>query len=112
MKALLLTTVLAASSPPETITYHATACLGSCPVYTVSVSSDGKGSYKGESHVAVSGERSFQVSPSEFEAFRSRLARYRPKQGQDVLVRPGSALCLEYATDAPSIELRGRRKDT
>jgi Domain of unknown function (DUF6438) len=105
MIVLLLASVLAASPPAETSSYHVTACLGSCPVYTVTASSDGRAIYNGERFVAVVGERSFRVTPSEFEAFRARLAPYRPKQGQEVLVRADSALCPEYGFDAPSIEI-------
>ena len=105
MKVLLVATVLATSPPTETITYHVTPCLGSCPVYTVTVSSDGQARYNGERYVAVTGERAFHVTPSEFEAFRARLAPYRPRQGQEMLVEPDSALCPEYGTDSPSIEI-------
>lgn len=105
MKVLFLATVLAASPRAETITYHVTPCLGACPVYTVSVSSDGQAIYNGENFVAVKGERSFRVTPSEFDAFRARLAPYRPKHGKEVLIQPDSALCPKYATDSPSIEM-------
>ena len=105
MKVLLLATILATSSPAETITYRVTPCLGSCPVYAVTVSSDGHAHYSGEDHVAVTGEHAFRVAPAEFDAFRARLAPYRPKPGQETLVRPDSALCPEYGTDAPSIEV-------
>jgi hypothetical protein len=105
IKVLLLATVLAASPVTETITYHTTPCLGACPAYTVSVSSDGQAIYKGQDFVAVKGERSFQVTPSEFDAFRAQLAPYRPKQGEKVLIEPGSHLCPSVATDFPSIEI-------
>jgi hypothetical protein len=105
VKVLFLATVLSASPPAETITYHVTSCLGLCPAYTVTVSSDGKARYNGENYVAIKGERSFRVTPSEFNAFRARLAPYRPKQDQEILVQRGSALCPEFAFDAPSIEI-------
>ena len=105
MKAVFLATVLVTSSPAETITYHVTPCLGSCPVYTVTVSSDGQARFKGESYVAVTGDRAFRITRAQFDAFRARLAPYRPKQGQEMLVQPDSALCPDYATDSPSIEI-------
>jgi hypothetical protein len=95
MKVLFLATVLSASPPAETITYHVTSCLGLCPAYTVTVSSDGKARYNGENFVAIKGERSF----------RARLAPYRPKEDQEILVQRGSALCPEFAFDASSIEV-------
>ena len=105
MKVLLLATFMSASPPAETITYHVTPCLGSCPSYTVTVSSDGKARYNGENYVAIKGERSFRVTSLEFNVFRARLQPYRPKQDQVVLVQDGSALCPEFAFDAPSIEI-------
>jgi hypothetical protein len=103
MKILFLATVLATSPLAETITYQVTGCLGSCPVYTVTVSSDGQARYNGENYVAVTGKRSFRITSSEFDTFRARLAPYRPGQGQEILVRPESDLCPEYGTDSSSI---------
>jgi Domain of unknown function (DUF6438) len=105
MKLLFLAAVLTASPSAEVITYRVTACLGSCPVYTVTVSSNGQASYNGERNVALSGEHPFRVTPSEFGAFRARLATYRPMKGQEMLIEPDSALCPEFAFDAPSIEI-------
>jgi hypothetical protein len=105
MKVLLLATVLAASPRVETITYHVLPCRGACPVYSVTVSSDGQAIFNGENYVAVKGERSFRITPLEFNAFRARLAPYRPEAGQEVLVQPDTALCPKYITDSPSIEI-------
>jgi len=105
MKALLVAAALAASPPVETITYHVSPCEGTCPGYMVTVSSNGQAIYYGEYFVAIKGKRSFRVTPAEFAAFRASLAPYRPKQGQEVLVDRGSALCPEFAFDAPSIEI-------
>jgi hypothetical protein len=93
------------ASPPEpsveTITYRAGACLGTCPIYTFTVSSDGQGSYKGTNFVTVIGDRSFHVTSAQFEAFRAHLAPYRPNREGETLVYPGSDLCPDSGTDSP-----------
>ena|ERR1700719_97787 len=89
----------------ETITYRAGACLGTCPIYTFTVSSDGQGAYKGTNFVTTIGDRSFHATSAQFEAFRARLAPYRPNRDSETLVHPGSNLCPESGTDSPEIEV-------
>lgn len=62
----------------ETIRYETGPCFGPCPVYVVSVSSDGQGIFQGKQHTGVTGTRSFAVTAEQFAAFRDRLAPYRP----------------------------------
>jgi len=88
----------------ETITYETSACKGSCPVYRVSVSSDGTGVFTGIAHVAVIGERRFTVTPGQFAAFRDRLKPSMPERGE-LLYAPGTPLCAREATDLPSVDV-------
>ncbi|WP_375143652.1 DUF6438 domain-containing protein [Bradyrhizobium sp. CCGUVB14] len=75
---MLVAAAVAASPPIETITYRTSPCEGSCPGYTVTVSSNGRAIYDGEYFVAIKGKRLFRVTPTEFAAFRASLAPYRP----------------------------------
>lgn len=88
----------------ETITYETSACKGRCPVYRVSVSSDGAGVFTGVEHVAVIGERRFTVTPGQFAAFRDQLRSSMPESGE-LLYVPDTPLCPREATDLPSVDV-------
>ena len=68
----------AAAPPPppptagmvETIRYETGPCFGACPVYTLTVSSDGRGVFEGRRHTAVAGIRNFAASPAQYAEFR------------------------------------------
>jgi hypothetical protein len=63
----------------ETIRYETGACFGACPVYTVTIAPDGKGTFEGQRFTAVTGTRSFQASPEAYHLFAAKLAPYRPQ---------------------------------
>ena len=88
----------------ETIRYATTACHGFCPVYTVTVSSDGAGIFQGEEHVAATGQHRFTVTPAQFLAFKRRLAPYRPTG--EAIFQPEQPLCGPAATDLSSVDIR------
>jgi hypothetical protein len=92
-------------TPVEMIIYRAAPCLGGCPEYSFTVSSDGHGSYRGKQYVAVIGNRSFQVTPEQFAGFSERLELYRPALEQETLVAPPSPLCPDSVTDSPNVEI-------
>jgi hypothetical protein len=85
----------------ETIRYETGPCFGACPVYAVTVSSDGTGSFEGKRFTAVTGTQSFTVTPAQFADFRERLAPYRPATGER-LIQSGEAECGSMITDQPS----------
>lgn len=90
----------------ETIIYRAVSCLGSCPEYSFIVSSNGRGLYNGRQYVAVKGERTFHVSPEQFEAFSAQLLPYRPDlDGDETIVTEGTPLCPTAGTDSPTVEV-------
>jgi hypothetical protein len=102
MIVLLLASVLAASPPAETITYHVTACLGSSSLHSNRI--ERWASHLQWREVCCCHRRSFRVIPSEFEAFRARLAPYRPKQGRGIC--PPRFCSLPRArVRCPSIEI-------
>lgn len=86
----------------QTIRYETGPCFGTCPVYAVTVSSDGQGIFDGKQSTAVTGTRGFAVTAEQFEAFRSRLAPYRPNGER--LVAPPNCSGRE-ATDLPSVDI-------
>ena len=101
MHALLF--AIAAAAPVETIRYETTGCDGRCPVMTVEVRSDGRGTFEGKAHTAVIGKREFTVTAAQYAEYRRRLEPNRPV-GDRLL---DAANCPEPAApDYPSIEVR------
>jgi hypothetical protein len=92
----------------DSISYETGPCFGACPVYSVTVRPDGGGVFIGKQHTAVTGERRFQLSRAQYEAFAAKLAPYRP-QGGEVRYAPGEKNCGQVATDMPSVEVRWTR---
>jgi hypothetical protein len=100
---------LAPASEPasrEGITYEAGPCFGSCPVYSFTVRPDGSGSFTGKRFTAVTGERSFTVTPDQYEAFAAALERYRPEGQRQYGYGPPQ--CEKVATDMASVTIDWR----
>src|ERR1700730_2925658 len=55
-----------AESPVAKISLERTACFGTCPVYTLTVYSDGKVEYEGKEHVKEKGARSSKIDEKLF----------------------------------------------
>ena len=66
---------------PESISYETGHCFGACPVYAVTVHSDGSGLFEGKRFTAVSGQRAFRIDPDQYRAFAGRLEPLRPDSG-------------------------------
>ncbi len=86
----------------DSISYETGPCFGACPVFRVSVSPDGTGTFEGRQHTAVTGERAFRISPAQYRAFAAHLAPLRPREGS---VRLSGEACAQIATDLPSAEV-------
>jgi hypothetical protein len=86
----------------DSISYETGRCFGACPVFKVSVASDGTGTFEGRQHTAVTGERSFRITPAQYRAFAAQLAPLRPAEGS---VRLSGEACAQMATDLPSAEI-------
>jgi hypothetical protein len=86
----------------DAISYETGPCFGACPVYKVTVRPDGSGTFEGRRFTAVTGERSFRVSPAQYRAFAAHLAPLRPAEGS---VRMSGEACRQMATDLPSAEV-------
>lgn len=99
--------IAGAPKAPETIRYATGPCFGTCPVYVVTVSSDGIGMFDGRQNVLVKSRRTFAISQDEFEQFKAALAPYRPTG----TVEYRGANCTTQATDLPSVEVAWRDED-
>jgi hypothetical protein len=86
----------------DSISYETGPCFGACPVFKVSVSPDGSGTFEGRRHTAVTGERRFRITPAQYRAFAAHLAPLRPAEGT---VRLSGEACRQIATDMPSAEV-------
>ena len=89
-------------SPVETITYETGPCFGACPVYRITVLSTGTGTFEGRRNTAVTGLRSFRVTPEQYRAFERQLAPARPASGS---ARYSGDSCESQATDLPSVQV-------
>ena len=86
----------------EAISYETSPCFGACPVFKVTVRPDGTGMFEGKRFTAVSGERSFRLSPAQYRAFAEQLAPLRPREGS---VRVSGDECRQVATDLSAAEV-------
>lgn len=87
----------------ETIRYETGPCFGACPVYVLTVRSDGTGTFGGKQHTAVQGVRDFTITPAQYSDFRGRLQPYRPSG--DRRFSTGPECNGRVATDLPSVEI-------
>jgi hypothetical protein len=86
----------------ESISYETGPCFGACPVYKVTVRSDGTGVFEGRRFTGVAGVRRFRLSQRQYRAFASRLAPVRPTSGS---IRYDASRCARVATDMPSVDI-------
>jgi hypothetical protein len=92
----------------DSIRYETGPCFGRCPVYSVTVRSDGSGVFEGKQHTEVTGTREFKLSADQYKAFADALAAWRPASGEKRIV-PGEPGCEQVATDLPSVSIRWTR---
>jgi len=94
-----------AAEDVRSISFETGPCFGACPVYRVTVGSDGSGTFEGRRFTAVAGERRFSVTQAQYRAFAGHLAPLRPASGS---VRYSGEACASMATDLPSAEVTWR----
>jgi hypothetical protein len=88
----------------ETIRYETAPCYGTCPVFAVTITPDGEGTFEGRQHTAVIGIRTFQATPAAYRAFSARLSPYRPSENE-MLYQPGTPNCGNAPTNMPSVDV-------
>ena len=95
------------ATPVETITFETGPCFGACPIYRMTINSDGSGIFEGRRFTAVTGTRAFRATPAQYRAFAAHLAPLRPASGT---VRYSGEACRSMATDLPSAEVTWRSR--
>jgi hypothetical protein len=74
--ALLLVALQAAPAPQAIrVTLERTACFGTCPVYSVTVTGDGRVSYVGSQNVRVSGTHTWTIDPAAVAALVAEIEK-------------------------------------
>ncbi|MBS2031870.1 MAG: hypothetical protein JST54_28495 [Deltaproteobacteria bacterium] len=74
------------------------SCFGTCPVYTLAISSTGSVQFDGQSYVARVGEHTRQLTPDQMKQLRAAVA-----SAQFFLVKPDHRLVR--TTDRPTLDL-------
>ncbi len=95
---------------PLAITLERGPCMGTCPVYSLTVTQDGGVTYDGRQHVRVSGRANTRLTQAQMTELAravesTRFFEHRDRYGMDV---PG---CEEYAADLPTAKITVRHGD-
>ena len=89
------------------------ACFGTCPIYKVSIASDGTVSFEGTNFVKTKGVATGMIAPDDFNKLVSEFEKLKFFSLDDEYV-PGSKSCGPAATDLPyvrtSIQMNGKTK--
>jgi hypothetical protein len=95
------------------VTLERTACFGSCPVYTISVSREGEVRYEGKAHVRRAGAATGRIPRKQVDALLAELDRAGYFNFADEYT-PSRPACGRAATDLPTVitsaALPGRSK--
>ena len=89
---------------PESITYRTGPCMGGCPIYNVTVRSDGSATFEGVNFTAVRGTREFRVTPRQYRAFAAWLDATTGRPAFDYPEITGYA--LSFLAGRPSLSER------
>ena len=90
----------------QSITYSTSPCFGACPVYAVTVTRDGRGSWEGQSNVTAMGDRAFAATPAQVAAFAAALEPYRPDGDRRMVTQEE---CGRFATDMDGVDIVWQR---
>ncbi|HYX30979.1 MAG TPA: DUF6438 domain-containing protein, partial [Pyrinomonadaceae bacterium] len=97
----------------DQITLERTACFGSCPVYKLTIKSDGGVTFDGARFTKTIGVATGKISPAEFRSLVSEFEKLDYFSLSDAYM-PGTKECPQRITDMPSantsIRLNGRTK--
>lgn len=97
----------------DVITLERGACFGTCPIYKVSVTSDGRVTFEGLNYTKVKGKAKGRIKARDFQALVKEFERIKYFSLDDKY-EPGEPNCGPAATDMPSvkssIQLKGKTK--
>lgn len=80
------------SREQESIAVSVGPCFGFCPVYDVTLRSDGLVSFTGTRHTAVLGKRTRRGAPSLYGDLKTELAPFRPADGETATIACAAAI--------------------
>jgi hypothetical protein len=101
------------TSQKDFITLERGACFGTCPIYKVTVSSDGKVTFEGFNYTKTKGKATARIKPKDFQKLVKEFEKIKYFSLDDKY-EPGTPNCGQAATDMPyvksSIQLKGKMK--
>jgi hypothetical protein len=102
LPALLATRSAPAAKPGDSVTLRRGPCFGNCPIYEVTLRSDGRATYRGGDYAPRSGEYEGSVDPAAVEMLLDRLDdvdfwQMRPDRQLQVQDLPEMVLTAERA---------------
>lgn len=101
------------SSKKDVITLERGACFGTCPIYKVSVTSDGLVTFEGFNYTKIKGKVTGRIKARDFKKLVKEFEQIRYFSLDDTY-EPGQPNCDPAATDMPgvksSIQLKGKTK--
>jgi hypothetical protein len=97
----------------DSITLERGACFGTCPIYKVSIASDGTVMFEGFNYTKTKGKATARIKRQDFQKLVKEFEKIKYFSLDDKYV-PGEANCGPSATDMPyvksSIQLKGKAK--
>lgn len=97
----------------DAITLERTACFGTCPMYKVTITSDGTVTFNGERFTKTAGVAKGKISPNDFRQLVAEFEKINYFSLPDAYA-PGTPVCPQRITDMPSantsIKLNGKMK--
>lgn len=85
----------------DSITLERTACFGTCPMYTLTITSDGAVTFNGRRFTKVTGIARGKISPNDFRQLVSEFEKINYFSLPDSYT-PGTPVCPQRITDMPS----------
>lgn len=97
----------------DVITLERGACFGTCPIYKVSVTSDGRVTFEGFNYTKIKGKATGRIKAKDFKNLVKEFEQIKYFSLDDKY-EPGEPNCGPAATDMPyvksSIQLKGKTK--
>lgn len=97
----------------DLITLERTVCFGSCPIYSVTIASDGRVTFEGRQYTKIKGIVRGKISRKKFRQLVAQFQQTEYFSLPDRFV-PGTKVCPQMVTDMPSaitsIHLQGKSK--
>jgi acetamidase/formamidase len=104
---------IATQEKNNSITMTRGPCFGTCPIYKVTITSDGAVTFEGANFVKTKGTATSKITSEDFDKLVSEFEKIKFFSLDD-RYEPGSPGCLSAATDNPSartsIKLNGKAK--